>query len=44
MLIAEKFIKEFDIATECGFGRRPSEQMPELLQIHRDLCDISSPH
>jgi len=39
LLAAEKFIKEFDVATECGFGRRPSETIPELLQIHSDLCD-----
>lgn len=37
--VAETIIKEFDIATECGFGRRASETIPELLQIHRDLCD-----
>ena len=42
LMTAEKFVKEFDIATECGFGRRPSETMPELLQIHRDLCDFKS--
>ena len=39
LLAAEKFIKEFDVATECGFGRRPSETIPELLQIHSDLCE-----
>lgn len=42
MSTAEKFINKFDVATECGFGRRPSETTPELLQIHRDLCDISA--
>jgi hypothetical protein len=36
---AEKFAPEFDIATECGFGRRDAATIPELLQIHRDLCD-----
>jgi hypothetical protein len=36
---AEKYVTEFDVATECGFGRRPAETIPELLQIHRDLCD-----
>ena len=36
---AEKFVSEFDIATECGFGRRDPATIPALLQIHRDLCD-----
>jgi len=31
---AEKFIRDFSIATECGFGRRPPETIPELLRIH----------
>ncbi len=36
---AEKFVKDFDIATECGFGRREPTTIPALLQIHRELCD-----
>jgi hypothetical protein len=28
----------FGIATECGFGRRPSESIPELLQLHWDIA------
>jgi hypothetical protein len=31
---AEKYVKNFAIATECGFGRRPPETIPELLRIH----------
>jgi hypothetical protein len=31
---AEKFVRDFSIATECGFGRRPPETIPELLRIH----------
>lgn len=31
---AEKYVKNFAIATECGFGRRPVETIPELLRIH----------
>ena len=31
---AEKFRGEFGIATECGFGRRPAETIPQLLRIH----------
>ena len=26
----------FGLATECGFGRRPIDQIPELLAIHRE--------
>jgi hypothetical protein len=31
---AEKFVKNFSIATECGFGRRDPATIPELLRIH----------
>ncbi|HZR99998.1 MAG TPA: hypothetical protein VFE37_14895 [Chloroflexota bacterium] len=32
---AERIVpREFGIATECGFGRRPPETIPELLRIH----------
>jgi len=31
---AEKVVTDFDVATECGFGRRPMESIPELLDIH----------
>ncbi|MGI9263697.1 MAG: hypothetical protein ACR2QU_02135 [Gammaproteobacteria bacterium] len=31
---ASKFVSDFGIATECGFGRRPVETIPELLRIH----------
>jgi hypothetical protein len=27
-------VQNFAIATECGFGRRPVETIPELLRIH----------
>jgi len=36
---AEKFVQDFDIATECGFGRRDPGTIAALLQIHRELCD-----
>jgi hypothetical protein len=35
---AEHHIPDFDIATECGFGRRDPSTIPELLRIHRELC------
>ncbi len=36
--VASRFAPEFDIATECGFGRRDPATIPELLRIHRTLC------
>ena len=38
MATADKFVDDYDIATECGFGRRDPDTILELLQIHRDLC------
>ena len=32
--MARRHLDTFGIATECGFGRRPPEQIPELLEIH----------
>ena len=36
---AKKFVSDFSIATECGFGRRDPETIPDLLAIHRDVFD-----
>jgi hypothetical protein len=35
---AERVVKDFAIATECGFGRRRPETIPELLRIHAQLA------
>jgi hypothetical protein len=35
---AEKRVKDFSIATECGFGRRQPETIPELLRIHAEVA------
>jgi hypothetical protein len=35
---AKKVVSDFGIATECGFGRRPSETIPELLALHREIA------
>jgi len=35
---AERHVENFDLATECGFGRRDPSTIPELLRIHRELC------
>ena len=36
---AKKVLPEFGIATECGFGRRPAAQIPDLLDIHLKVLD-----
>jgi hypothetical protein len=36
---AEKFVRNFSIATECGFGRRDPATIPELLLIHREVAE-----
>jgi hypothetical protein len=28
----------FGIATECGFGRRPQDSLPELFRIRREAA------
>jgi hypothetical protein len=36
---ARKVVDDFGIATECGFGRRPPETVPDLLRIHAEVAD-----
>lgn len=40
MATAARHRKDFAIATECGFGRRPPETIPELLRIHAQAAAI----
>jgi hypothetical protein len=35
---AEKFVRDFSIGTECGFGRRDPATIPELLRIHAQVA------
>ncbi|MCH6168594.1 hypothetical protein [Pseudonocardia alaniniphila] len=35
---ASRYLDAFGVATECGFGRRPPEDVPALLRIHRDVA------
>lgn len=35
--VAEKHIPDFGISTECGFGRRPPETIPNLLRVHSEV-------
>jgi hypothetical protein len=37
---AEKGVKDFSIGTECGFGRRKPETIPELLRIHAEVAAL----
>jgi hypothetical protein len=32
---AKRVVSDFGIATECGFGRRPPETIPDLIRLHR---------
>ncbi|UGT68042.1 hypothetical protein LTT66_33590 [Nocardia gipuzkoensis] len=36
---ARRTIAEFGIATECGMGRRPADQIPALFDLHAELAD-----
>ncbi|MEU7768143.1 hypothetical protein AB0B25_23910 [Nocardia sp. NPDC049190] len=36
---ARTAIAEFGIATECGMGRRPAEQIPGLFDLHAELAE-----
>lgn len=38
---AHRYLKDFSIATECGFGRRAPETIPELLAIHAELAGLA---
>jgi hypothetical protein len=35
---ARRYVSDFAIATECGFGRRAPATVAALLDLHRDLC------
>lgn len=37
---AKNFVSNFAIGTECGFGRRPVDTIPTLLQIHRQAAAL----
>lgn len=38
MAAADRFVEAYDVATECGFGRRDPATIPLLLRMHRELC------
>jgi hypothetical protein len=37
MAAAERHAADFSVATECGFGRRDPNTIPELLRIHAEI-------
>lgn len=39
MATADKFVSDYDVATECGFGRRDPATIPDLLRIHKAVCE-----
>jgi hypothetical protein len=41
MAVADRYIGDYLIATECGLGRRPPETIPALLDIHRQAGNLA---
>jgi methionine synthase II (cobalamin-independent) len=39
--VARRFLRDFGIATECGFGRRDPSTIPELLRIHHEAARLA---
>jgi hypothetical protein len=35
---AQRVVKDFGVATECGFGRRSPETIVDLLRIHSEVA------
>lgn len=40
--VAGRFVDDFGVATECGFGRRSPETIHDLLEIHRAIADLAT--
>lgn len=38
--VAKKYKTAFGISTECGFGRRPPETIPRLLEVHKQAAGL----
>jgi hypothetical protein len=41
MDVAGRFVTNFAVGTECGFGRRAPETIPELLRLHVAAADLA---
>jgi hypothetical protein len=37
---ARKYVTDFSVATECGFGRRDPRTIAQLLRIHAEVADL----
>ena len=37
---AQKYVKDFMVGTECGFGRRDPATIPALLEIHAEVAGL----
>ena len=37
---ARRYVTDFSVATECGFGRRDPRTIPELLRIHAEVVEL----
>jgi len=37
---ARKYVADFSVATECGFGRRDPRTIPDLLRIHVQVAEL----
>ncbi len=37
---ARKYVADFSVGTECGFGRRDPRTIPELLRIHAQVAEL----
>lgn len=42
MATASKFLRNFGVATECGFGRREVATVIPLLHLHAQVADLAS--
>ncbi len=40
METAQRYVRDFGIATECGFGRRRVETIPDLIDIHARAAEV----
>jgi hypothetical protein len=37
---ARRHVRDFSVATECGFGRRDPKTIPELLRLHAQVAEL----
>ena len=40
MATAGKYLSDFFVSTECGFGRRATDTIPDLLRIHAEVARV----